>query len=419
MMKSLFFIVVLGLLPGNASASMDWLTQYQQSNLHIGQLALHPFYDLSEVYDSNIYLVPRDQPNGVTLGGGHRESWITKNDLGLETDLPWHRLHDLSMGYGFESETYTTQPNTNNAYDQSVHADYTYKGAYGLTYKAGEKYVNTTDQAFSELTGRDHRWENAVSSSLDYDPVNGRLAGGIDISQVNDKYLDPVLAQQLNRYEDLAGFNVGYKVRPKTKVYASYHRDLIHYSVPQGAGIEKDSRSNNAALGVIGELSSKLEGQVEVGATDRQYDVAAAPGQTRVFITPTIATAVTYKADPYTIVKLSISRFAEESIDTSNPLYYENIALLEVKHAFPHKFSAGLQGSWEIDQYPFNQVIDSSGAIGRRRDDTYQVGAWVTYVIQKWLSTGLSFSHRERDSTMSGQFDFEDNQATWHVTLKF
>ncbi len=412
-------VAVLSLLSGRASASMDWLTQYQQSNLHWGQLAVHPFYDLSETYDSNIYLVPRDQPNGVTVGGGDRESWITKNDVGLEGDLPWHTLHDLAFGYGFESQTYTTQPDANDAYDQSVHADYTYKGAYGLTYKAGDKYVNTTDQAFSELTGRDHRWENKIGNSLDYDPANGRLAGGIDISQVNDKYLDPVLGQQLNRYEDLAGFNIGYKVRPKTKVYASYHRDLIHYSVPQDPGVEKDSRSNNLALGVIGELSSKLEGQVEAGVTDRQYDVAAAPGETRVFITPTIATAVTYKADPYTVVKLSISRFAEESIDTSNPLYYENIASIEAKHAFPRKFSAGLQASWEIDQYPFTQIIDSSGSIGRRRDDTYQVGAWVLYDIQKWLSTGLSFTRRERDSTITGQFNFQDNQVAWHVTLKF
>jgi len=419
-MKTLLAIVsILSLLPTGAFAdSLDWLTQYQHSNIHYGQLAIHPYYDLSETYDSNIYLVPRDQPNGVTVGGGNRESWITKNDLGVETDLPWHKLHDLSTGYGFESQTYTTQPATNDAYDQTAHTDYTYKGAYGLTAKAGEKFTSTTDQAFSQLTGRDRRWENTVGGSLDYDPTNGRLAGGVDASQTNDKYLDPVLSQQLNRFEDLAGFNIGYKVRPKTKVYVSYHRDLIHYSIPDPDD-DKDNRSNNFAVGVIGQLAQKLEGQIEVGVTDRQYDVAITSGASRIFITPTIATAVTWKADPFTTVKLSLSRFAEESIDTSNPYYYENVAAIDIKHSFPRKFSAGLSASWEIDQYPYNQAINSSGSIGRRRDDTYQVGAWVTYDIQKWLSTGVSFNRRERDSTLTDQFDYEDNQVSWHVTLKF
>jgi len=86
---------------------------------------------------------------------------------------------------------------------------------------------------------------------------------------------------------------------------------------------------------------------------------------------------------------------------------------------FPRKFSACLQASFEIDQYPFSQVINASGAIGKRRDDTYQLGAWVTYDIQKWLFTGLAVNHRERDSTLSGQFNFEDNLVSWNASLKF
>ncbi len=414
-------IVSISMFSSTAHASwnsLNWLTQYQTPNMHWGQLAIHPSYAFSEMYDSNIYLVPRDQANGAILGNGHRESWITKNNIGLETDLPWHKLHDLSLGYDFESQIYSTQPDINNAIGQTAHGQYTYAGAYGLTFKAGDNYVNTTDPAFSQLTGRQWRWQNSVYSTLDYTPRNGRLAGGLDASQKNDKYIRPDFAQQLNRYEDNFGFNVGYMVRPKTKVYIAYHRDIIHYTIPE-LGLDKDNRSHNVGLGVIGELAPKLEGQIEGGVSDRQYDVATASGNSRVFISATVSAAVTWKADKFTTVKLDLNRSAQESIDASNPLYFQNVIALDLAHQFPRKFSAGLKASFELDQYPFAQIVDASGSISKRRDDNYQVGAWITYDIQKWLFTGVAFNHRERDSTMSGQFGFEDNQVTWQAALKF
>ena len=421
-MKRTLLPLVLGLAllsPAAArAANWNWLTQYQTPNIHYGQLALHPYYDFSQVYDSNIYLVPRDQPGGKILGGGHRESWITRNTLGLEALLPWRRLHELAFGYDFESQIYTTQPDINNAIDQSAHVDYTYKGAYGLTYKAGDKYLNTTDPAFSQLTGRQWRWQNNAHTSLDYKPANGRLAGGLDASQTNDKYIRPDLAAQLNRFEDNFGFNAGYMVRPKTKVYLAYHRDIIHYSVP-AQSIDKDNRSHNFGLGVDGQLAPKWEGQVEAGASYRQYDVASSSGQSRVFLSATVAASVLYKADPYTTVKISVHRFAEESIDASNPLYFDNVATVDVTHRFPRKFSAGLTGTFEVDQYPFSQVIDSGGTVVKRRDDTYMYGGWVTYDIQKWLSTGFAFNRRERNSTIPSLFNFDENLVAWHATLRF
>ncbi|MFA6004810.1 MAG: outer membrane beta-barrel protein, partial [Elusimicrobiota bacterium] len=341
MRKSTIVLLVMCMSAGSVQAgNWDWLTQYKKPNIHLGQLALHPSYDFSQTYDSNIYLVPRDQANGVVVGSGKRESWITKNNLGLEAELPWRTLHKLALGYGVEFQNYTTQPDLNDAINQRLHGDYTYAGAYGLTFKVGDKYVNTTDQAFSELVGRNQRWQNIIYTSLDYYPEHGRLAGGIDASQKNDKYLGPVLGRLLNRYEDTLGFNVGYKVMPKTKAYVSYHRGIVHYSVP-AQGLQKDSRSHSVGAGVIGSLTAKLEGQIEGGATYRQYDVAPVSGASRIFVSPTVATTLTYKADANTTVILNLSRYLEESIDPSNPFYYSNNASLDVKHKFPRKFSAG------------------------------------------------------------------------------
>src|SRR3989338_371130 len=93
------------LLASSAHAvNLDWLTQYKQPNIHYGQLALHPYYQFTEEYDSNIYLTPRSR----------RASWITKNELALEAELPWRRLHNLTAGYGAEVHNYTTDSSAND-----------------------------------------------------------------------------------------------------------------------------------------------------------------------------------------------------------------------------------------------------------------------------------------------------------------
>ncbi len=411
---------VLCLLSSSSAHAMnlDWLTQYKKPNIHYGQLALHPYYQLTETYDNNIYLVPRNTPTR-TVGGGVRDSWITTNELALEAVLPWRRLHTFAAGYDFEANTYTTQPELNDTINQKAHLDYVYAGAYGLTYKAGDKYENTTDQAFSELIGRNRRWTNVVYTELDYNPEKGYLAGGVDASHTANKYLGDTIGRQLNRYEQRAGFNVGYKIQPKTKLYASYHRTIIHYTVHRELpDQDRDNKSHDLGFGVSGVLAPKVTGQVEGGMTYREYDEAPIGGVTRVTHNFTVATNVVYKPTSNTDVIFGASRRLEESINASSRFYISNNASLDIKHKLPRKFSVGVNGAFGLDKYPESQTV-TGGATGSRRDDIYQAGAWVEYDIQQWLSTGLSYVFRERDSNFSGEFNYQDMQTAWNLALKF
>ena len=421
MRKLLAASAVSCLLASSASANLtdwNWLTQYQKPNMHYGQLALHPYYKLSEVYDSNIFLVPRDLPSGQ-VGGGIRSSWITKNDLGLEANLPWQHINNLSLGYDFESDIYTTMPSLNNTINQAAHVDFVRAGAQGMTYKAGDQYVNTTDQAFSELIPRARRWSNRVYAEADYTPKNGRLAGGVTADHETDKYLDATLGAGLNRYQEDLGFNVGYMVQPKTKVYVSYLRGIIHYTVnpPPGGGPDKDNKSHTVAAGVTGQLTPKITGQVEGGMVYRQYDAAPFAGGAQVERSASVSTSLTYKPDKYSNVILALSRFLQESVDPSNPFYISNNASLDLDHKFPHKVTAGINLAVGIDEYTNAQTVGTTTAI--RRDDLYQGGAWVEYDIQQWLSTGLAYVYRERDSIFSGQFNYQESQVIWNASLKF
>lgn len=397
---------------------MSWLTQYKRPNIRYGQLALHPRYQFTEAYDSNIYLVPRDTP-ARTVGGGVRGSWITMNELALETVLPWRKLHTFSAGYDFAAHTYTTQPRLNDTINQSAHADYVYAGTYGLTGRLGDRYMNTTDQAFSQLVERQRRWANTLFMELGYEPVNGLLAGGLDASQTAHKYLSPTVGRDLNRYEQRAGFNVGYRLQPKTKLYASYHRGVIHYTVHRQIPYQdKDSKSHDLGFGVTGALAPKVAGQVEGGLTYRQYDEAPIGGTTRLTRNFTVAANAVYTPTDRTSLTLAASRRLEESIDTVSRFYISNNVSLEVRRRLARKFSVSANAAFGVDKYPDTQTVDG-GATGNRRDDIYQGGVQVEYDIQSWLSTGLAYAFRERDSTFTGQYNYQDHQTSWNLALKF
>lgn len=418
MRKHIAAAILLSVAAPAAAGSWDRLTQYKKPNLHWGQLDLHPYYRFTELYDSNIYLVPKPL-NGVSVGGGVRGSFIHRNVLGLETVLPVGALHQVSAGYEMQSDKYSTQPELNDTINQKAHADYQYKGAYGLTARVGDRYVNTNDQAFSELIERQRRWMNSVYASLDYRPERGRLAGGVDASHTTHKYVGPLLGRQLNRYEQRGGFNVGYMVQPKTKAYAAYHRGVTHYTVGrQLPNQDKNHKSHDVDFGVEGQLTPKLEGRVETGLTYREYDEAPIGAATRTTRNWTVSSSLVYKPQDRTSIYLQLYRSLRESIFGGNRFYISHNAILDVKHKLPYKFSVGLNGAFGVDKWPDNQTA-ASGATGIRRDDIYQGGAWVEYDIQEWLSTGLSYIYRERNSTFPADFNYEDMQTAWNLALKF
>lgn len=420
-MRKLTTLAALLCLCSSAHANLStwsWLTQYKAPNMHYGQLAFHPYYRLSETYDSNIFLVPHDQPGGQ-VGGGVHGAFITKNAAGLEANLPWQHINNLSLGYEAQHHAYSYEPSINNTFNQSVHADFVRNGAQGLTYRVGDQYVNTTDQAFSELIQRQRRWMNRAYGEIDYRPVNGRMAGGVDVSHETDKYLNTDLAAGLNRYQQSFGFNVGYMIQPKTKLYTAYHRGIIHYGVdPVPGAIDKNSKSHTVSGGVSGELTPKITGLIEAGMTYREYDTSPAAGTPRVRRSPVVETGLTYKPEPYTTAVLTVSRILQESIDPSNPFYYSNNAALDITHKFPHKFTAGVDLAMGVDKY-LNPESAGGTLKANRRDDLYQGGVWLEYDIQTWLSTGLAYVYRQRFSTLPAQFNYSDNQTVWNAALKF
>lgn len=372
------------------------------------RIQLHPYYSLEQTYDSNIFQVPDTGPGQPTVGGGVVDSWITTNILGLNLKVPINKKHTLNTDYTFTARSYSRQPRANNALDQRVYSVYKFSGKR-FSAKASNEYINTEDPAFSELVARERHWSNTVSVDGEY-KASRKLRYGANFSHSNHKYLSPTLGAILNRFEQIYGFRVGTMVRPKTKVYVSYSREIIHYS----AGRLSNSKGDTADVGVQGDIAPKLHGTIEVGLRRRRFDNSVTLStETRTW---KAAVSLDYKVKSGLTVSLRAYRTMNPATFGANRSSDSSGATLTAVRRHK-KWSTTVTGTMIVDKYPQSSTIGAFSA--NRRDDTYRASLSTEYAFRKWVKTGLSFERIQRHSIFTREFNYKSNKTTAFVRVKF
>ncbi|MBI4346751.1 MAG: outer membrane beta-barrel protein [Elusimicrobia bacterium] len=394
---------------GAIARAMSGLAAFEKPQLRL-MIDLHPFYRLTETYDSNIYLVPPDQADGSRTGGGVLGSWITTHDVGTKVELPFNRRHRLDGVYALHWLAYTQQPKTNNAVNQDFGIDYTYTGIKNVVGRVKESYLNTEDPAFSELTARERRFQNTLSASVE-SRRSRSFVWTVDGQHSMHKYLSPALAALLNRFEASGGGSLGVLVQPKTRAYAAYHLGRIHYS----AGRSNHSRTHRFDLGVDGRLTSKMSGKVQAGAQLREHEVApSGTDKSEAFFQTQVQLA--YKPREPEEVTLRVFRDVNETTFGTNRYYVATGASVGASRTF-RRATVNVFGSIEVDRYP--DPTTSAGTTGLRRDDLYGGGAGLDFRVRPWLSCGIGYQRLERRSIFSGQFNYTDDRTSVNLRLTF
>lgn len=418
MSKKRFWAVLAAIfmLGGSPASSAE-----KEARIKAGPLEIHPSYGVTATYDDNIYLVPRDESGHAVAGGGVRGSWIISNDAALGLKLPLNNRHSFSGGYGARADVYKTQSSANNAITQSVSVSYGFKGSW-TSANVWDNYANTQDPQFNpnsaavrgELVDRQRRWQNAAGVSAEVAPGQ-KLFFGVDAQDTVHKYLDRTLGSNLNRSEVLFGIKSGYKVAPKTRLYAAVHRQLVHYSAGRAAS-HKDWLVD---FGVEGQLSAKVRGQVQTGLEYRLYDKDnASPGQGTQTRNWKALVRLDYKpSEPYTIL-LNITRaLNESSANASGGQYFISTGFgLDGTRQW-NKLAAGANVGAQFDKYAESAAL--GGLTANRRDDTYLIGAKADYKMRDWLSGGLSYQHMQRHSRFTRQFNYASNRVAFNVRAAF
>src|SRR4051812_42925597 len=114
-MRITVLLVAVGLLtPAARAASMLDILDMKQPNIHMGQLQLHPYYALTQSYDSNFSPVRGARRKGGTPGGGGGGWGTTTTPWGWGWALPVGRLHHFGGNYQVEQKNSSRQSSAND-----------------------------------------------------------------------------------------------------------------------------------------------------------------------------------------------------------------------------------------------------------------------------------------------------------------
>ncbi|MCM2304306.1 MAG: hypothetical protein NDJ72_06355, partial [Elusimicrobia bacterium] len=367
-------------------------------NIKIGGVAVNPYYGIETRYEDNIYRVPKNINNHAVAGGGVRGSVIVSNNLGLKLEAPIGEMHKVKAMYDVTFENYAKQAKANDAINQKVGAGYEFKGSK-LGAKLTNDYVNTQDPAFNpngtvvngDLVQRERRWQNTLAGEAEY-TLGDKFFAGVDAQTDRKQYLNrsggaASLANTLNSSEQTVGVKGGYKVAPKTKVFAAVHRTVLHYTEETR---QDNHRDWDVDFGVEGKLAPKLKGLTQVGFNYTQFDKDGAnPTRARISRHFTTLVKLDYAVTDKGTFVLAANRATNDSSTTGSRYFVSAGANLAYNHKFG-KLGAGINGGVQIDRYSDN--ITQGTETKTRRDDNYTLGLKTDYKIKDWATVGASYT---------------------------
>ena len=365
---------------------------YAMQNIKLGTVEINPTALVKQSYDSNIYLEKNDV----------KSSMINRLGLGVDALNKFGSRLELSGGYMIENLSYSRTPSANDAVHHTGNLALKAKlGAEGML-TVNNNFMDTTDQATSELTARAKRIQNTAGAAFE-SPLRGKFGYGVNVQHTYHNYKD-MANNGLDRAELLAGFNINYQLQPKTRVFLAYtYGDLNYQETSQTAS---DATYNNIDVGVKGNIAPKLVGIVTAGTQLRKYaDPKVSNGVTADDDTslPTFSAQLQWKALEKTEVILYGKRANVESNYQASRFYTSTLGDLSVSREV-RKFKVALGGSFESVNYP---EATSAGA-AKRVDNNTNLRVNVDYSMQPWLKAGFGYAYKIRNSNESAN-NYKDN----------
>lgn len=357
-------------------------------------------------YDDNIYLTDKatkDSLISTTRVGADYQAQVPSSGLQLKADA----------GVGYNA--YTEKPSKNNYWDAL--------GGFSLRneqFTLGDRAVYTSDPANSELTERQKRFNN--TGYFSYVTSHDKMFGiGVLASDSYDHY-DSSEMKYLNRNRLNLGGQLYYNMTAKTHFYLEYLFSDITYK----SNKINESTGHSIALGVDGQIAAKVTGTAKVSYNLREYDKSFVQDGVKADKHNDLVgyyLALTWKPTQRDVVRLSGERKMEETRYGANRYFADTLLSLYGSHKLTDKLTAAMTLAWE------NMDYDKKVRGTKRNDDLYVVRPEVSYQFKDWLSAGVWYQYRLRDSNSRRgntgtihayeSYDYSSNKAGVFVKAVF
>lgn len=351
-------------------------------------------------YDDNIYLTDKNT----------KDSFISTTRLGAEYKAPvpstgLQLKADAGVGYN----AYTEKPGKNNYWEALGGIDLSNE-----QFKVGDRVLYTSDPANSELTERKKRLNN--TGYISYITSHQKMFGlGLFADDSYDRYFESEM-QYLTRNRLDLGARLYYNMSAKTHFFVEYTYSDITY---------KDNKLSNSignrfALGVDGKIASKVTGTAKATYEMRDYDHSRAGAHNYNDLVGYYA-ALTWTPSTKNVLRLSGERKMEETRygddDGFNRYFADTLVALYGAQKLTDKLTASLTLAWENMHYP-RRAYDI-----KRNDDLFIIRPELDYQFKDWLSAGVWYQFRTRNSNAyraNGEsFDYDNNKVGVFVKAVF
>lgn len=388
--------------------------------INFGKLKVIPSVKLQAVYDDNIFLGSGD--NNTTER--EESDWIAHIMPGLFLDYGFGERGGMILGYRGDYALYDDNDDNDWNFHQGVfNLDYNAPG--GLIVGISEVYTDTEDP-FGDLNQynigtQTKRWNSDLRTKLGI----GWCTTFKLLLFYNYYEQDYDRREDYTQDYDFSEVGIGFEMRvtPKTWAFIRYHfGDQDYNSHPDFVnGIPTNVNNNNDAdrelqrvnMGVNWDAGAKLSGEFNVGYlwTDFDNDFDAALNRYDDKDTWIAGTAVNYAATENTLLTLELLRTVRTTGCDRSEFFEDTSVSLDLKQVILSKFVVNLGGMYSKNDY--DSVLERG-----RDDDNYYARARVDYNIQEWLTAGVGYKYKKKDSNYSDN-DYDDNQVLFTLGMEY
>ncbi|MHB9154919.1 MAG: outer membrane beta-barrel protein [Endomicrobiales bacterium] len=395
----MFFIVLVpAALLSAAGVPASAADERPENPESAGTAPLHFFLDLSERYESNIYLVP----------SGGASSLVTALRPGFRLRQPV-RQHLFRLDYWSELLGYSENPSINNTINN--YAEFSAQLAFpsGLGFALEDNYAGTTDPATSELTERVHRNQNDLSLRVSY-TFSRLLTGSLKYSQLLYDYIPEGYKSLLNRRESEGNAELAITLTPRTSALVEYGAGEVRYAY---ATNPNSSRNQAARVGLRGRLTPRMNGELKAGVKYRNYTQVQGMDTTL----PVFSLTAVNRFTERTALRLSAFRNFVESANLDERYYVSSGLTFQLEQGLLDSWKLALDGDLENNEYPNEQTTGSRTQ--KRRDVRFFAGLGITYLsVLPWLRLGAGYHFIQRNSNF-GPFSYTDNVTDVKIRMVF
>jgi hypothetical protein len=357
-------------------------------------LKVSPFLSQRVEYETNVFQTPSHSKDDI----------IFKTIPGFVADYTFG-AHSLGAGYRAEILRYLDLTNQDTVHHIAVGQLRLDFPRTLLTLK--DDFTRTSDPPGTELTGRILSTTNVLKPEGEY-RLTPSFSTGLNYSWTRVRFDDQAIATLIDRDEHVIGASVFWEFVPKGDVFFNYSFGRVIFDT----ATDRDYTAHLIAVGLRGDITSKLSSSFRIGYTRQDPDDSSQTGFNGLFL----GGDYIYKPTERITLTLSTQRARQESTFGTTVFYVTNSGNLSVQYQFLPKviLSARLGGG--LNDYSRKETAD--GRTDFRHDSFILAGAQAEYEIQPWLRMGLEYLRISRDSNFPS-FRFVDDRISGRVTVQF